>query len=529
MIKLLIVDDEAVIRQGLRASIRWEKYGITVIGEAISGAAALEKTHSLYPDIIISDIRMANGDGLAMTRRLLEQFPQVRIIFLSGYSEKEYMMEAIKLGVRDYLLKPAGTEQILEAVLKQRDEILLGQQKEQQNSRLENLINENIDTLKAYFLEELLGGRSTAGEIREKAQLLQIDLRGPRYALFIATLRAKGEWELLQLISSHLERYSPVLVTCKDGSITAILNVTDDPPKEEILSLASLLAPRITPEDARQEDSGFIPCCCGAAVELEELHRLYAACLETRARSVWFSGPCLWSGKDTRFEPLPEQEILNFERNIVQSIRAGNFTAMSEEINGLFRLFERIKPTNTAFKEILFNMARSIQVFSENNGLSAQLEELFSRAFTPEDAKETILSIVNNDYSHYGPQVRNALNFMTKNCAADLSLADAAANLYISPSYLTRLLKNKTGRGFNEWLHIIRIGKAKELLEKSDLRHYEIAEQVGYSSYKIFSEYFSRIVGCSARDYRRTLLDCGKVPAAPKDDAGPLTDTGRRS
>jgi YesN/AraC family two-component response regulator len=96
---------------------------------------------------------------------------------------------------------------------------------------------------------------------------------------------------------------------------------------------------------------------------------------------------------------------------------------------------------------------------------------------------------------------------MTKNCAADLSLVDIAAALYISPSYLTRLLKNKTGKGFNEWLHIIRIGKAKELLEKSDLRHYEIAEQVGYSSYKIFCEYFNRIAGCSARDYRRTLLN----------------------
>ncbi|AEF81805.1 response regulator receiver protein [Leadbettera azotonutricia ZAS-9] len=124
--------------------------------------------------------------------------------------------------------------------------------------------------------------------------------------------------------------------------------------------------------------------------------------------------------------------------------------------------------------------------------------------------RDAIFSMVNNDYSKYGAQIRNALNFITNNCASDLSLADVAAALYISPSYLTRLLKSKTGKGFNAWLHIIRIEKTKELLEKSDLRHYEIAEQVGYNSYKIFSEYFSKIVGCNARNYRGTIRGCMK-------------------
>ncbi|MDR1175643.1 MAG: response regulator [Treponema sp.] len=507
MIKLLIVDDEAVIRRGLQHSINWEEYGITVIGEARSGSAVLEKFQALRPDIIISDIRMANGDGLMMTRNILKTLPQVRIILLSGYSDKEYMMEAIKLGVKDYLLKPAGTEQIVKTVLKQRDEILLERQREQQNIRMENLISENIETLKVHFLEKLLSGGLSVLRAQENASLFQINLPGPRYSLFTVVPEEKRCWELLQLISCRLERYDPVLVAHKDGVLAAILNVTEDLNQAELQPLA---------EQIRGMTRPMVMPCYGTACQLEELHKLYAACSETSARSIWYEGPCLTAGKDSSFETLPELKLLGFERNIVQNIRSGNFADLAGEIEELFELLEQVKPADTQFKEFFLNLGRSIQVFSENNELYSRFEDLFSGLYSPGEVKNLLFSITNNDYSRYGPQVRNALNFMTKNCAADLSLVDLAAELYISPSYLTRLLKSKTGRGFHEWLHVIRIGKAKELLEKSDLRHYEIAEQVGYSSYKIFSEYFNKIVGCSARSYRETA-GCGSKMSAGED------------
>jgi YesN/AraC family two-component response regulator len=285
-----------------------------------------------------------------------------------------------------------------------------------------------------------------------------------------------------------------------------ILSVTEDPGPEEIRSLAEQIQGMIDP---------MIMPCYGMACELEELHTLYTACRETAARSIWYEGPCLTAKKDSRFKLPPTERLLDFERIIVQNIRSGNFTALTEEIDELFEFLEQFKPTDTLFKDFFLSLGRSIQVFSENNELYARLEELFSGIYSPADVKQTLFSIINSDYSRYGPQIRNALNYITKNCATDLSLADIAAGLYISPSYLTRLLKNKTGRGFHEWLHIIRIGKAKELLERSDLRHYEIAEQVGYSSYKIFSEYFVKIVGCSARSYRETVLCGSKRSSGP--------------
>ncbi len=117
MIRLMVVDDEAVIRQGLRQAVRWAEYGIQIVGEARSGAEAL-RARALRPDIVITDIRMSEGDGLSLVKRLPEILPGVRMVMLSGYSDAQYMIEAIKHGVRDYLLKPAGTAEILGSVLK---------------------------------------------------------------------------------------------------------------------------------------------------------------------------------------------------------------------------------------------------------------------------------------------------------------------------------------------------------------------------------------------------------------------------
>ncbi|MDR1106258.1 MAG: response regulator [Treponema sp.] len=513
MLKLLIVDDEVTIRRGLAMSINWEKYGVTIAGEARSGATALEKALALHPDIVISDIRMSNGDGLWFIRQMLEFLPRTKKIVLSGYSDKEYMMEAIKLDVNEYLLKPAGTEQILQAVLKQRDEILLERQRERQSTRMENIINENIDIIKAHFLRKLLEKGMTAQMIKQKVLSCSARLQGPLYALFLAFPRPGRDWEMIQIISSRLEKYSPELVTIREGGvIAAMLNVKENLPEEEILSLVE--------QTASMEDPMFLPCYGGAA-DLESMHGLYVSLSEMAARSLWFQGPCLTAQADLRFGEIQEEDLFAFERDIVQCVQTGNFTAISRDIDDLLDLLKQVKPAYTVFQDIFFGIARSIQMFSDNIDIYAKLSERFNEAYTPGDVKETFLSALNNDYSKYGYQIKNTLNFMMENCAGDLSLTDTAAAMYISPGYLTRLLKNKTGRGFNEWLHIIRIDKAKKLLEKTGLKFYEIAEQAGYSSYKIFSEHFGRIAGCSARVYREKICMTKKPGAAGRRPDAP--------
>ena len=495
MIKLMIVDDEAIIRQGIRQTVNWEEHDITIAGDARSGNTAFKKALVLRPDIVIIDIRMPDGNGIWLANKLLEVLPHVRMIMLSGYNDMEYMMEAIKLGVREYLLKPAGSAQILKSVLKLRDEILLEQKQKEQTNTMENLFSENIDTLKQRFIEDLLEGRLSEQVAMERAEALQLPLQGPQYMVFLAHQNQEQDWwELMQILSTELEPYKPLLTT-HEKWIIAILN-TNRPAEESYLH-------QLVERLEGQIDSMHHPCISSPCA-LSQLPAPYQACLACSNRSIWFPGSFSIATDIAKYPQLPASEILDAERRIIQAVRFSNLTQFTEEIQALFALLNEYKPDIEMFQTILLEIARSIRIFSENDDVVHRLEMLFqSPPYSVEDARKLLLTLIHGDFAEYGPQVKKALDFIAMHhMKDDLSLSDVANALYISPSYLTRLLKDKTGSGFNKWLHTIRISNAKSLLESTDLRLYEIAEKVGYKSYKAFSEYFNKLVGSSARSYR---------------------------
>ncbi|MEG0542072.1 MAG: response regulator, partial [Angelakisella sp.] len=128
MLKLMVVDDEAVIRNGIRHSIGWSELGIEVVAEAANGLDASEKAISVQPDIIITDIKMPILDGLSFIKHIKNRLPYTHFILLSGYSDTKYLKEAINLGVEDYIFKNANSQEIIDVVTKVRDSILKAQE-----------------------------------------------------------------------------------------------------------------------------------------------------------------------------------------------------------------------------------------------------------------------------------------------------------------------------------------------------------------------------------------------------------------
>lgn len=124
MIKIFLVEDEVVIRQGIRNAIHWEKEGLEFAGEAGDGELALPLIQRTKPDILITDIRMPFMDGLELSRRLKAVMPDLHIIILSGYDDFHYAQEGISIGVEDYLLKPVTATQLLSAIRRIADRIL---------------------------------------------------------------------------------------------------------------------------------------------------------------------------------------------------------------------------------------------------------------------------------------------------------------------------------------------------------------------------------------------------------------------
>ena len=106
MTKVLIVDDEKYVRMGIKSDTDWALIGCEVVGEASNGLEALEVAENTRPDLVISDIRMPKMDGIELAEKLIEKYPNVKVIFLTAYNEFEYARQAVRIGVSDYLLKP---------------------------------------------------------------------------------------------------------------------------------------------------------------------------------------------------------------------------------------------------------------------------------------------------------------------------------------------------------------------------------------------------------------------------------------
>ena len=132
MLKVFLVEDEVVMRNGIKNNIPWEQEGFEFAGEASDGELAYPLIKKEKPDILITDIRMPFMDGLELSRLVKKELPQIKIIILSGYNEFDYAKTAINIGVTDYLLKPISSAKLLEAVKKVADMI----EKEQDNARL---------------------------------------------------------------------------------------------------------------------------------------------------------------------------------------------------------------------------------------------------------------------------------------------------------------------------------------------------------------------------------------------------------
>ena len=116
MVKVFLVEDESIIRRGIRDNIAWESHGFEFVGEAGDGEYAYPLLLNTKPDILITDIKMPFMDGLELSRLVKKSLPKTRIIILSGYNEFEYAKEAIKIGISDYLLKPVTSVSLLDTL-----------------------------------------------------------------------------------------------------------------------------------------------------------------------------------------------------------------------------------------------------------------------------------------------------------------------------------------------------------------------------------------------------------------------------
>ena len=191
--KVFLVEDETVIREGLRDRIPWDQFGYRFVGEAADGEMALPLIRKTKPDVLITDIKMPFMDGLSLSKIVSKEFPRMKIIIISGYDDFEYARQAIEVGVDQYLLKPVTRMKLKNVLLELKDKIEQDQEQEDYRTQFQNEIQEYEQFSRRRFMEKILEGELSVKEIYDEAERQSIEITAAGYTLLFLYLQEKNK------------------------------------------------------------------------------------------------------------------------------------------------------------------------------------------------------------------------------------------------------------------------------------------------------------------------------------------------
>ena len=536
MLKVFLVEDEIVIREGIKNNIPWKEEGFDFVGEASDGELAFPLIQKLTPDILITDIRMPFTDGLELSRLVKKEFPNIKIIILSGYNEFNYAKEAINIGVAEYLLKPISSEKLLQAIKSIAVKIEEEKKFLEYVNRFKYEMQENRNIEKQKFFNELIFKELSLSEILEKANKLEMNLSATIYNIIIFKVMVSGETTtcysndintITDQVKTMIEEQDHIYMFDRGAEGWAFLLKGEN--EEQFEQIINNIFGQIVNMVQQRYSLEFF-CGIGKAVKrLSEIPQSY-----DKANHA-FSYRYL--GKTNQLISYKQiEERMNLDENLTElsSITIGkvdrrlleNFlkTGTIAEVNNfVINYFHGLGKENTKsimFRQyILMDMYFCVASFIESIGLNE--EEILNRYGGMQQVTDSISSLEksmiliekiiiqaieirdNASMKKYERLLQQAKDYINEFYSRDdISLNTVAASVNISPSYFSTIFSQELGVTFIEYLTDVRMQKAKELLMCTTKKTAEVGFAVGYKDPHYFSYLFKKTQNCTPKEFR---------------------------
>lgn len=532
MYKVLIADDEANVREGIRDNINWSELGFEFVGDFENGSDALDAVERLHPDVVFTDICMPFVDGLELARDILEKFPLTKIIILTGYDEFEYAQQAVKLKAYDYLLKPVTASELRKILHKIKSDLDDEIHKREDISRLKMQLKESLPVLRERFLNRMLLGHLQEDSLKDKLNYLNICLKGSNYIVAAidvddySDLRRSHPGTEEELLLLAIYNVCDEIVTKYNGGIVFQNNNED--------TIAILQSDNVEPmgekavnicEEIRQTIEKYLRftvtiglgTVCSSLKDIGISYKNSVKALDyrfllgkNRVISICditenLNAPCSynreWEVKlASKVKIGTEQEIDGIISNLIQSLKVS---------------FVSIKQCYIYIQHAIISIVDALNDFGDSNiqifgNEYSPLTEIYTlktleevEIYLREFCKKASCFFSNKRNNFIRIQAAKAEEYIKENYMDEnISMKDICKHILMSPSYFSMIFKNITGETFIEYLTRIRIEKAMELLKGTDLKSYEIAHRVGYGDPHYFSLIFKKVTGMSPTEYR---------------------------
>lgn len=536
-VKMLIADDEQIIREGILHIVDWSAYNIEIVGAARDGEQARMMYDAHRPEIVMTDIRMPKLDGLELMQHIRCLDEEAKVIVLSGYDEFVYAQQAVRYGAADYLLKPAMPDVLVAKVLEIRDQVSKLQQEREEQRRLHNRLNEGLPLLRERFLRELAaGGIADRSLIEEKARYLQLQLSLtlPCCAIVI-DLDGRGDPDpaahgeaSLYAAKAELEEQCGLMgevFVLSPGQLAWIAQFAElqdgvDSPvllKQLCSELQSRLAARVQAAfsfgiGTRSPDGQSLPGSfqsAMAAVKHKTIVGLGAIILADELTQPLDGGAA-----------CPEPS----EPELLQAMREGDRDGIAAAVRqALSPALQR----NEVDYAVLLGMKLIDHVSREWGGLASgrkegplteyELWQQLKRQQTLPDIAAELTRLLQEIAAHRlegehgeaGQQrwVGQIIAHLQEHYQEPLSLKRLSEMVFLSPNYICSLFKEETGQTISDYLTRLRIDRAKRLLSEHGIKVYEVANAVGYTDSRYFNKVFKKYTGMNLSEYRSLRSD----------------------
>ncbi len=510
MLKVLLVDDEPYVLEGLKVMVNWSANDFIICGEASNGIDALEIIKMCNPDLVITDIRMSGMDGLELIKQSYEQLNSTaKFVILSGYDEFSYVKQAMKYNTEHYLLKPLDDEEISAVIAKLSVEI-----KEERNRRQNT--NRQIAFVVNQCIRRLISGEKKESLISRVGLLLGIGNQDEIRCLLIEMSKGRVQKPIDEIDFNERKKIARQVIEEEVGPNFQFNIFEDDKDRIGIITCRKMALNTNIEEFANRVLSKIrsrLKSEITLSVSCEEIgpeavgiiYELAAFTLEFK----FYTG----EGKVIYFDHVKNLKFSNtvdVERikSLLLPIRTNNISEIDQIVKKIFEYFEEtlISPSViiSALKSFLLEM---VKLFID---LKINLNEFLDTALIFDKGMEQLT--INELQAAFLRECQYAAaliesskccssqriiceirDYIQQNYFRDIKLKKVAQEFYMNPIYLGQVFKKATGMQFNEYLNSVRIEEAKKLLGRTDMKIIEVAKAVGFNDPKYFLNKFKLI------------------------------------
>lgn len=520
MWKVLLADDESVIVKGLRKLIDWAALDIEVVGEATDGLMAASMIEETHPDLVISDIRMPGLTGLELLSRYKGGVQAPKFIFVSGYEEFEYVRQALSGGAVDYLLKPVSAEILDKAVRR-----ALGLMADSSAAAMFRQASVPLQD----FFGQLIANREFGGT--ELYQNFTSLLGGKESPVFIGlcfglSCEAANQLEQLpyerQLLQSFvafntarddLERSGYGCFLRKDDRRCCMLGIFS--PGEDPRAVLQQTIEKTAARTGYRLRVGTGRVC----MQAEDLMATYEDAL--RAFDLYYfeqEDILCWNGEPHQ-PTATNEEFDDAVKQVFHSIVAKADT-VGADVDRVLDIIADLhyNNQNAAFNRVMLFTGDLCQELYKNHLLSGsftQRQDALQHMLEECRTYDELRARLQGYYREILPDVYHAASkkntaeiykvqeYIREHYREELSLKTMAEVVCVSPNYFSAYFKAETGQNYKTYLTQVRMEQALQLVLNTDLRTYEIAEQVGYNNVRRFVDAFRATYQMSPMDYRK--------------------------